>query len=64
MLLHGENLWYIQKGYTLVGEFSCKGLDTYGLLKTFGGINKGRPNEQDMEKAREFARKIKDMRME
>ena len=48
-----------RKGFTIVGEFSCKGLDTYGFLKYIGGINKGRPNEKDLEKAREFARQIK-----
>jgi flavodoxin len=38
-----------------VGDFVCKALDTYGPLKLIGGLNKGRPNEEDYQKAREFA---------
>ena len=49
----------IEKGFKIVGEFSCKGYDTYGILKLIGGINKGRPNEQDLEKARKFAMRMK-----
>lgn len=45
----------LEKGFRIVGEFSCKGLDTVGPLKLFGGINKGRPNEEDLRRAREFA---------
>ena len=43
------------KGFQIVGDFSCKGLDTYGPMKLIGGINKGRPNEKDCQKALEFA---------
>ena len=43
------------KGFQVVGEFSCKGFDTYGPFKLIGGINKGRPNEEDCRKAQEFA---------
>jgi ribosomal protein L19 len=39
------------KGYRVAGEFSCLGFNTNVFLKYFGGINKGRPNEQDIEKA-------------
>jgi flavodoxin len=42
-------------GFGIVGEFSCKGLDTYGLLKVIGGINRRRPNEKDLERAAHFA---------
>jgi flavodoxin len=48
-----------EKGFEIVGEFSCKGLDTFGLLKYIGGINKGRPDEKDLRKAREFAEKVR-----
>ena len=34
----------VAKGYTIVGEFACKGWDSYSLLKLIGGINKGRPD--------------------
>ncbi|SHJ83278.1 Flavodoxin [Dethiosulfatibacter aminovorans DSM 17477] len=43
------------KGYKIVGEFSCKGHDTNSFLKYFGGINKGRPNGEDLKNAKEFA---------
>lgn len=34
--------------------FSCRGFDTFGILKVFGGINKGRPNEKDINNLKEF----------
>ena len=43
------------KGFQIVGDFSCKALDTFGPLKFIGGLNKSRPNEEDYQKAREFA---------
>jgi len=48
------------KGFTIVGEFSCRGFDSFGLLKLIGGINKGRPDEHDLRKAEDFARRLKD----
>ncbi|MFH1834563.1 MAG: flavodoxin family protein [Methanobacteriota archaeon] len=47
------------KGYSVVGEFTCPGWDTWGPLKLFGGISKGRPNKQDLEDARTFAKGLK-----
>lgn len=46
------------RGFIIVGEFSCKALDTVGPLKFFGGINKKRPAEKDFEKARLFAQTL------
>jgi flavodoxin len=43
------------KGYLIVDEFSCKGFNTNSFLKYFGGMNKGRPNSQDLKHAEEFA---------
>ncbi|MDD4296363.1 MAG: flavodoxin family protein [Ruminiclostridium sp.] len=43
------------KGVKVEKSFSCKGYDTYGIFKYVGGISKGRPNKDDIEKAREFA---------
>jgi flavodoxin len=48
----------IGKGCKVLDEFNCLGWDTIGPLKLFGGINKGRPNEKDLENAKEFARNI------
>jgi flavodoxin len=47
-----------EKGLTVVGEFSCRGFDTYGLMKLVGGIERGRPNEQDLRDAEEFAKAL------
>lgn len=43
------------KGYIIIGEFSCKGFNTNSLLKYFGGINKGKPDSEDLRHAGEFA---------
>jgi flavodoxin len=44
------------KGFEVVGEFHCKGWDTWGPNKLVGGLSKGRPSEKDLEDARAFAR--------
>lgn len=43
------------KGFIIVDEFSCKGYNTNSFLKYFGGMNKGRPNCEDLKHAKEFA---------
>lgn len=43
------------KGYRILGEFSCKGYNTNSFLKYFGGMNRNRPNFNDLKKAEEFA---------
>ena len=48
------------KGLVVLDEFSCKGFNTNSFLKYFGGMNKGRPNEEDLKLAREFAQRISD----
>ncbi len=47
------------KGYKIVDEFQCKGFNTNVFLKYFGGMNKGRPNEEDLKNAETFAEKLK-----
>ena len=47
------------KGYTVIGEFGCAGWNTNSFLKYFGGLNKGRPNTDDMKNAETFARDMK-----
>jgi flavodoxin len=47
------------KGYIIVDEFSCKGFNTNSFLKLFGGMNKGRPNAEDLKNAEEFASNLK-----
>jgi flavodoxin len=49
-----------KKGSKLLGVFQCKAFDTFGPLKLFpgGGLNKDRPNNEDLEDARLFTRKL------
>lgn len=49
----------IKKGFDVIGEFSCKAYDTYGLLRYIGGINRNKPNIRDMNNAKEFAASLK-----
>jgi flavodoxin len=43
------------KGFGIVGEFSCRGVDTAWPFKLVGGISKGRPSKEDLAQARKFA---------
>lgn len=45
-------------GFDVVGSFNCRGYDEYGPLKYIGGIHTGRPNENDLKDAREFAMEV------
>jgi flavodoxin len=47
------------KGYLIVDEFQCKGFNTNSFLKYFGGINKDRPNDEDLKHAEVFAEKLR-----
>ena len=47
------------KGYLIVDEFSCAGFNTNSFLKLFGGINKGRPNAEDLKNVEKFAQNLK-----
>ena len=48
------------KGYSVIDEFNCKGFNTNRIYGRFGGINKGRPNREDLKHAEEFATKLKE----
>lgn len=48
-----------EKGFAIVGEFGCKAWDTFGPLVLFGGVNKGKPDEEDIADAKEFAKGLK-----
>lgn len=43
----------------LVGHYSCLAFDTFGPFKLVGGLNKGRPNDNDIQKALEFFETLK-----
>jgi len=47
------------KGYMIVDEFSCAGFNTNSFNKLFGGLNKGRPNAEDLKHVEEFAQNLK-----
>ncbi len=47
------------KGYIIVDEFACKGFNTNSFLKYMGGMNKGRPNAEDLKRAEEFVQNMK-----
>jgi len=47
------------KGYMIIHEFQCKGFNTNSFMKYFGGMNKGRPNAEDLKHAEEFAQNLK-----
>lgn len=42
----------------VLGEYGCKGYDTFGPFKLVGGTAKGHPNAQDLSEARAFFERI------
>jgi flavodoxin len=46
------------KGYVVLEDFQCKGYNTNSFLKYIGGMNKGRPNAEDLKNAEEFAKDL------
>jgi len=46
------------RGYEVVGEFGCKGFNTNSFMKYLGGMNRGRPNAEDLGNAEKFARDL------
>ncbi|MGF7117178.1 flavodoxin family protein [Methanobacterium oryzae] len=49
-----------RKGFEVIGDFNCKGFDTWGPLKLIGGLNKGNPDEEDLINAKKFAESLKE----
>lgn len=47
-----------EKNCPILGEFGCRGFDTFGPFKLVGGIAKGHPNARDLENARQFYRDL------
>jgi len=49
----------IEKGFDVLGDFSCPVFMNYSFTKYFfGGLSKNRPNESDLKKARDFSEKL------
>ncbi|MBN1763272.1 MAG: flavodoxin family protein [Methanomicrobia archaeon] len=49
----------LERGFDIIGAFSCKGFDNVWPLRLVGGMNKGRPNANDLEAAVSFAKGLK-----
>jgi len=47
-------------GFEVLDSFSCRGLDTVGPLRFIGGLNKGRPNDRDLDRAAAFAQRLQE----
>lgn len=47
-----------RRGFDIVGQFHCRGFDSWGPLSLLGGINRRHPNEHDLERAARFAQEI------
>ena len=60
MVKDHKALWILlqNKGFMIVNEFGCKGYNMNSILKYFGGLNKGRPNDEDIKNAELFAEKL------
>ncbi len=47
------------KGFEVIDDFTCPGFNTNSFIKFFGGLNKGRPNKEDLRNAEAFAQRIR-----
>lgn len=48
----------LEKEAVILGEYGCKGYNTYGPWKLIGGMNKRHPTEEEITGAVEFFEKI------
>ena len=47
-----------EKNCTVIGKYECLGFDTFGPFKIIGGLQKGHPTEDEIQKAVEFYRSL------
>jgi len=47
------------KGFEVIGSFTCRGWDTVGPFGFIGGINRGRPDDYDLDRAAAFAARLR-----
>ena len=45
-------------GFTVIGEFECKGFNTFGPFKLFGGFSKGHPDARDIANGAAFLQEL------
>lgn len=43
-----------QRSCHVLGEFSCRGFDTFGPFRLIGGISRGHPNQAESDEAAKF----------
>ena len=48
-----------KRGANLVGSFNSKGFNTNSIVGLLGGMNKGRPNDLDLNSAKKFVEDIR-----
>ena len=49
----------------MIGQFSCRGFSNYHkIFKLFGGVNKGHPNNKEVDNAKTFAVRLKENNIE
>lgn len=49
-----------QKGFEVIGSFSCRGFDTAWPFGLIGGINRTRPDDGDLDRAAAFASQVRE----
>lgn len=49
-----------QKGFEVIGSFSCPGFDTGWPFGFIGGINRARPDARDLDRAATFASRVRE----
>ena len=49
-----------EKKTDILGEFGCRGFDTFGPFQIIGGINRKHPNAKDLQNAQNFYREIRE----
>jgi len=53
-----------ERGCTELGAYQCLGFDTFGPFKLMGGIAKGHPNQEEIQRAVEFYDTLEDSQNE
>ncbi|MCR4907469.1 MAG: flavodoxin [Lachnospiraceae bacterium] len=46
------------RGAVCLGSYGCRGYNTYGPLKLIGGMNRNNPNEDELQAAVDFVKKL------
>lgn len=47
-----------EKAVHILGTYGCKGYDTFGPFKLIGGVAKGHPTQEEVEKAVDFYQEV------